>query len=358
MNYLARAPGKMILLGEYAVLEGARSLVAAVARYAKVTISSHTTGQITISSPTLDIPGVTCAVNDDNTISFTSSIPDAVRHSLQFATSAISSFYAAIPRTSGSILPAEINIDTNAFYHTTGRKLGLGSSAAMTVALFAGLTAFMAEDNEIRVSREDIFARSIQAHRRAQGKTGSGVDIAASSYGGILCYRAGTTSNPDGEILPTSGLPEDLFILPIWTGTPASTGRMIRCLESYKNQETAAYNRMISRLIRVSEDGAEFFLRNRIPEFLEQVEKYYFLLGELGSLVDIPIISPEHAALQQIIRQAGGIYKPSGAGGGDLGVAFMDSRRLRDEIIARINHSPYELLPCSIDREGVRVSIT
>ena len=54
MQLSASAPGKLILLGEYAVLAGAPALVMAVDRRARVTITSVRGNSFSVVSPTLN----------------------------------------------------------------------------------------------------------------------------------------------------------------------------------------------------------------------------------------------------------------------------------------------------------------
>src|SRR5699024_6036775 len=78
--------------------------------------------------------------------------------------------------------PAHIALDTQAFFAEDGAKLGLGSSAALTVALTAAVNA--AQEN----AAPDLAAM-IGMHRRMQDGRGSGLDIAAALLGGSLVYR-------------------------------------------------------------------------------------------------------------------------------------------------------------------------
>src|SRR5438067_1243374 len=108
MTRVTRAPGKAMLFGEYAVLEGAPALLAACPPSAPLHVDS--------SALTADGAG--------------------------------------------------------------GRKLGLGSSAAVTVAVFG--------EQRQDLSRIERWRTCRAAHDRAQGHPGSGADIAAALWGGIL----------------------------------------------------------------------------------------------------------------------------------------------------------------------------
>ncbi len=86
------------------------------------------------------------------------------------------------------------------------------------------------------------------------------------------------------------------------------------------------------------------------------VDKYYYQLQRLGSEAGISIVSDVHRHIGQIVRDAGGIYKPSGAGGGDIGVAFTDNPAIRDTVRERLSSTGYQILPLSISAEGVHLT--
>jgi phosphomevalonate kinase len=130
------APGKLVLTGAYAVLEGAPAIVVAVDRYA----------------------------------------------------------LAEAPSPAG-----EVSVDVRALQSEAGQKLGLGSSAASLVAAHAARALARGEDPRHGTVRSQIFRAARAAHAREQGG-GSGVDIAASVHGGALRYRLGSGPNPEAEV--------------------------------------------------------------------------------------------------------------------------------------------------------------
>ena len=66
-----------------------------------------------------------------------------------------------------------------------GKKYGLGSSAAVTVATIKALSEFY----ELNLSKEHLFKLASIAHLNVQGN-GSLGDIAASVYGGWIAYHS------------------------------------------------------------------------------------------------------------------------------------------------------------------------
>ena len=76
-------------------------------------------------------------------------------------------------------------VDSSAFFGPNGRKLGFGSSAAVTVALTSLLCA------DPQTPDEDILNLAVAAHRHAQGGRGSGYDVATSLFGGVGLFTGG-----------------------------------------------------------------------------------------------------------------------------------------------------------------------
>jgi len=78
-------------------------------------------------------------------------------------------------------------VDSSAFFARQGRKLGFGSSAAVTLALTALLAA------EPQTPPEEILHTAVSAHRHVQGGRGSGYDVTASLFGGVGIFTGGST---------------------------------------------------------------------------------------------------------------------------------------------------------------------
>jgi phosphomevalonate kinase len=78
-------------------------------------------------------------------------------------------------------------------------------------------------------------------------------------------------------------------------------------------------------------------------------------MAGLGQWAGAGIVSEPHAELAALATSCGAAYKPSGAGGGDVGVAFArsraDLRRLARAAAAR----GYAALDLAIDPAGVAV---
>ena len=126
--------------------------------------------------------------------------------------------------------PTEITIDTSAFFDpATGKKRGLGSSAAATVLLIAALL-YLAGVDPLH-NRNTLLGVAVRAHRRLQGGRGSGYDIACSTLGGAIRFVGGEI--PRWERLNLIERWEEQGVgLYLWNGdTPVSSARSVEAFD-------------------------------------------------------------------------------------------------------------------------------
>ena len=119
-SLIARAPGKLFLLGEYAVLDGTPAIVAGIDRCVEVRVARQATATVRICAPGHALVEFPCGK------------PPARHAALGFALAAYSHAIAACPRAAaiGMRLDVVSHLDG-----ADGTKLGLGGSAAVTVSI-------------------------------------------------------------------------------------------------------------------------------------------------------------------------------------------------------------------------------
>lgn len=311
-----RAPGKLVLSGAYAVLEGAPALVAAVDRYATAESGRAPTH-------------------------VSAEVAEAVRRGL----------LAEPPWVDAAALRAPAGEGT--------RKLGLGSSAAILVAALG--TARLARGEEEDQLGERLVEDALAVHRAAQGG-GSGVDVAAACLGGVLrCQLDGGGAATGGEPC----LPVAPAARPLTTARhdlPAGVH-----LQAYQCPVAAATAPMVAAVARLAADQPETYrevmrtlgghaaaaVAASSPEALVaaiagQVEG----LAALGRLASIPIVTAEVAELDVLARREGACFCPSGAGGGD--VAFWVGQQLPSRRFATAAQGRgMAVLPLGLGARGV-----
>jgi phosphomevalonate kinase len=312
MRITASAPGKFVLAGEYAVLDGAPAICVAVDRRAVVTVGTHDGDHHVVSAP-----GFTAATGRFRVESGKLSWLDGGRDfGLLEAV-----WNASRPATAGRCLA--ISLDTAVFRDPgSGSKIGLGSSAALTVALATALDALGGD------------------HRLFQGGAGSGVDIACSIAGGTVEYRL------EGRQATPVEWPAGLYFSVFWSGISAATGGR---LARFADQPGSPSR---SELSEASASVAAAFERGQAAEVIAALGAYTEALLRFDAAHGLGIFDAGHKPLAERAAEAGIVYKPCGAGGGDIGVALATSRASLASFEKTAARSGFKRLALSIDPRG------
>ncbi len=359
MEITAKAPGKLILIGEYAVLEGSSALVMATERYAISTIkASHKNSNI-IRSSNIKEHAFSFSVNNDATVSFSSDVSKISKDKLKYFILSFEKAYKTLT-VNNSLPPLSINIDTSDFFwEDTGVKLGLGSSAAVTTSIYGGLLSYWNQTQTLtkKYSKKNLFYNANSIHKLAQDKMGSGIDIAASVFGGVLQYQLVDKGKPNSAIIQKIDMPSSLHILPVWTGKQASTTKMVSSINNYYKKERKVYHQFIDEMAELSQQGCLALTQNSTSEFLAIIKSYYQVIKIFGEKSGVPIISKLHKKLADIVYQSGhSVYKSSGAGGGDFGIVISQSE---DELIYlknKIEKNGFKIFDIGLSHKGFQVS--
>jgi phosphomevalonate kinase len=339
----------MVLLGEYAVLVGAPAAVMAVNRRARVELTPSASDHWRLIAPglapgpvDLDIDGGGAVRWIDEDLGEDFSLVERLLHDLDHT--------GVVELT--QLAPLSVTLDTREFFRSgddSRHKLGLGSSAALTVALASALVAY-ANDGRLPDADARWLQTLVDLHRRLQGGLGSGIDVAASVFGGVLRFQL----DEDSAVATTQAiaLPSNLRVLPIWTGRSASTSGFLERLEAGRAADPHGVDRAISRLGEVSEAGIDALDAGAASGFLDAVDDFWDALEALGREIEMPILSKEHRQLRQLAAECGGHYKPSGAGGGDLGIAFSIDPVVVQEMAVCAEAEGFAVLDLETDVRG------
>jgi len=327
------APGKLFLLGEYAVLSGAPALLTAVDRRVAVSVEDSTSGSWQVSAPNLGIENL--ALGPDGELP--SGLDPRVRSSLRVVDAVREAVLAvASPRPR----PLAISIGSSAF-SLDGHKLGLGSSAAVAAALTAALGAALGIDRD----QETLFRLADAAHRNAQGGVGSGGDVAASVYGGLIGYSQGAVPVP-------LRWPAELEIMAVVTGEGSPTTRLVAGVAEYAAENPAGHRADIERLSALAERAAAALADP--DEFLSLANSYFSALSQLDAHAHVGIVSERHRELHDMATRVGGAFKTSGAGGGDVGLAFSHRGEPARRLSATLTRAGALIVPLGFLAAGLQ----
>jgi phosphomevalonate kinase len=348
MEVTAGAPAKMVLLGDYAVLEGARALVLAVDRRANVRIASRADGICNVSAPDLGISEVHARIGEHGRLQW--QCDEATRAKLTLVDHV---WHAMAQEGLAPISGAgfDLALDTSGFFYVESgvrSKLGLGSSAALTVALASALATY-AGHGDVMVDRTQWMRRLLHMHGGWQGGRGSGVDIAASVAGGLIGYQlVGATREPTYEPMSADGLP----CLFVWSGHSVSTSDSLQRLARWRETHDVDYAAHMSELASISADAIDAFKQRHMQSFIRLTREYALGLQRFGAACGLEIYSPAQKQLADMVSGTDVSYKPCGAGG-DFGVVFAEDAERLVTFERAIVAAGMHVIPLGLDSLGV-----
>jgi phosphomevalonate kinase len=262
-----------------------------------------------------------------------------VAEAVKRATTEIGEAASALPQ--GSVL-----VNSEDFLHGD-RKIGLGSSAATAVASVGAL--FESAGIAIKDNRDRVFRVAHAAHRAAQDGAGSGADIAVATYGGLVRVEKRDTQIPAVEALP---VPAGLHLVLFWTGQAASTTKMIEDTQQFARKAPAAYRLLIDNMQESAALFADEITTGSATGAVAAAGRFARHLAALGAAASVPIFTDAFTRASELAKELGGIAKPSGAGGGDVGIAMFATPEAA-RLFARALQTPLVPLDVDLDRLGV-----
>lgn len=285
------APGKAVVLGEYAVVDGAPAIVAAV-----------------------DV-GVSLAVTPADERVATSVVGDT-----RFVDAALAAADAPSGHYAFGLHRPPALED----------KPGLGGSAAATVAaVFAARRLAGLPDDAVAVWR-----LATDVHHQVQG-SGSGIDVAASTFGGLRRFVRGAVQT---AITQPSGL-----LRLVWSGASASTGPRVQRYRAWDAASRQAFVDASAACVDAFSDDPVGALRENLA-----------LLSAMAQEAGLPYRTPSLDRIASLADEVGGAAKPSGAGGGDIAVAWLPDPDADRRFQAACARDGLVVLDAAIDPDGMR----
>jgi phosphomevalonate kinase len=327
-NVAASAPGKIILCGEYAVLEGAPALCMAVNRRARAAVGLAQTGLHTVRTVGYCDGEWRFRSGEGGVFEWVGTAPPGGLDLLQ-----------QIYRTAGVAGSFDIELDTGDFVDAASRaKLGLGSSAALTVALVTALYRATGQAGGAAGAAE-------QAHRQYQQGRGSGIDIAASINGGVIEYRM-----QNSAACRSVEWPVGLEYAVLWSGRPASTRDKLRVLNEVGH---GVRQRASAALLKdAAEEVAETWGSGKPAELLAAFRPYIDALTQFDVDHNLGIFDAGHGELAEAAAKQRLVYKPCGAGGGDAGIVLATDRGRMERFTRLAAESGFQMLDIALEPRG------
>ncbi|MCX6730752.1 MAG: mevalonate kinase [Candidatus Roizmanbacteria bacterium] len=294
------APGKLLLLGDYAVVYNNPCLVTAVDK------------RLYVEAEIIE--------NDEDEI-----ITPQVKES-RFVLETIAHFKEKFS------IRESVRIKTQGDF---SHQVGLGSSSAVTVATLEALNQLFNKN----LNKKQVFDMCYSVTLSIQG-VGSGFDIAAAVYGGTQYYVTGGTTI---EAIKLDKLPLVVGYSGIKADTPFYIRKVAEAFK-YKKDELKNIFTSVTELVEEARIGLE---TSDFEKTGRCMTKNHQLLQKLG--VSIPKLDE-----MVIAANNAGAWgaKLSGAGGGDCMIALVAEEK-RDDVTRAIEKVGGEIIHVGLNAKGV-----
>ena len=324
---IARAPGKLVALGEYAVLDGGPAVVLAVDRFVEVELAPNAAGICRLTMRSTATAERAFAPRESSGAGLVDLVTAAVTPPLAWTAT----------------------IDSRALF--AGReKLGLGSSAAVLCA-WAGAFAAFARDQGRAVSDLSL-AGLIELHRAFQGGRGSGLDVAASYTGGAIRFSLDAAGVPQ---VGSVRLPNGVGFAGIFAGRSASTPELVAHYRAWRRDRPVEAVALLRRLTALAEAGCAAARGDDAAGWIDAFTAYGRGLADLGEAIGVEVVTAEHRQIGDEAARFGVAYKVSGAGGGDLGLACAVDSQALAAFTKRITDRGFRVIKVSLAEHGLVV---
>ena len=320
MTVTVSAPGKLMIAGEYAVLDGAEAIVAAVGRRAFASLVARPNEAQAHTSSTLPMEAL--------------------------ATRMIAE--ARVGRQTGEITIDTAQLRTNK--DGTPTKLGLGSSAAAAAAVAGAIYAAAGRDVSDEAVRKEILEVALDGHRSI-APDGSGADVAASVLGGFVRFRR------LGQGVETHALrwPTAVPLVVVWTGRAVRTSDMLTAVGALAQRDPDRHRACMRKLGTEADQLVSAVISSDVTGLIQGLDAYGSAMGVLGEAAGISILDETTQAIRELARSCGGAAKPSGAGGGDVVVAGFQGVNEAATFRAGCTQKGFEVLSLDLGVYGERL---
>ncbi|MDW8246772.1 MAG: hypothetical protein RMJ84_09345 [Sandaracinaceae bacterium] len=314
MKVSVSAPGKLFVSGEYGVLMGAKALVVAVDRRLFLHMALDKEALPSIKKGPL-FPELEAAIRLARS-----------RWNLE-----------------GGLT---IDVDNRSFL-IGETKIGLGSSAALASASAWGL-AFLAGASR-ETQPDPVLELALEAHRETS-PLGSGADVVASYLGGWVVVRRTAHGM---EIKKTEAQKPWPWCV-VFSGSSARTREFLKDFWRWTQKDPRSSWARLKDIECASNAFIDAFEKGALFEAIHALRAHHEALRALGEFSEIPIVTE---ALHAIAKQAeafGGAAKPSGAGGGDVGIALLPSKEALSAFKSAVGQLGHVVVELSLGAPGVR----
>lgn len=317
------APGKLMLLGEHAVVYGRPCIVTAVGQRMKAEVELIDEPIFYLNAPDVQVENYRKPMSELGT--------GDILKGAKFIEIAVKNFTHA--RSDLAKLRG-VKATTRSEFSS---QFGFGSSSASTVCVIKALS----ELTETNSDNKAIFDLSYKTVLDIQGK-GSGFDVAAAVYGGTLYFKKG------GEVIEPLKI-DSLSLIVGYSGIKADTVTLVNQVAEKAKKYPEVIEDIYSNISKLVEQAKIAVLSKdwaTLGKLMDENQKLLKQLGVSIQKLDDMILAAKNA----------GAYgaKLSGAGGGDCMIAIAPEDK-KQAVEDRITAAGGQVIDVKINVEGSRV---
>ena len=314
------APGKLMLFGEHAVVYNHPCLVTAVDQRMRATVSLLENNEFQLEASDVQVSNYSKPLSELG--------KEEIPKGAQFVEIAIKNFAEKYKIQQG------IRVETSSEFSS---KFGFGSSSASTVCTIKALSELSGK----KLNNKEIFDLSYKTVLDIQGK-GSGFDVAAAVYGGVLYFVTG------GKIIEPLTI-DNLPLIVGYSGVKADTVTLINKVKETFADKQSELSEIYNSTEKIVEEARPAVVSSnwkKVGGLMNESQKLLVKLGVSIEKLDNMILGAVNA----------GAYgaKLSGAGGGDCMIALAPEGK-RKAVENAIEKAGGEILSVETNAKGAEV---
>jgi len=332
---VAKAPGKVILLGEHSVVYDKLGIATAIGKYTAVKVSPNNKNSVKIISKNYSLEK---EMDKDKLFDLVEKITNFWKDDNLKEVKKLFSGNSLLPSfiTAGKImkkygfrgLKIEINSDV---------PKNLGSSASVFNAIALGVSKFL----DLDLSRGEIGYFANEGDKVVHG-TPSGIDAYTIANGGWITYVKSIGVKP----LETEFKAP---LLVVESGEPAKTGEMVEYVKKQKQENPDFVNQIMENLENISQESLKAIksqdynsLGEAMIAFYQELRKLNISTKKLDYIVEIAIKNSSYA-------------KPTGGWGGGCCIILPKEDHI-DDLKRIYEEKNYKVYKTELGVEGVNIT--
>jgi phosphomevalonate kinase len=179
--------------------------------------------------------------------------------------------------------------------------------------------------------------------------------VATSWFGGLIAMSPGEPPMLMPRVQELAW-PEDLFVMPVWTGQAASTIAKLRLVNAFKASSPDVWEEAFAPVCTAARVAAAAWENTSGDEILESIRCFSEALRQLDVSASLGIWSEPHQELYSFANKSDVVYKPSGAGGGDFGIVFTTDESQLTRFAKQAEAAGFKTNTVAWSSEGLKIS--